>query len=863
MRKHIISLVAVLLMAMPLAAWSQTATRPAVGDGSEESPFEIATAENLARFRDYVNGTYTPDDGESAQFHRKACAKLTADIDMRTVCHPADADNNQEELSWTPISDYAACDNTKSNAWCGIFDGNEHTVSNLYINTKDGYQGLFGLIYGYSSFESVVKNIVFTDVYINNPDGDNAGVVAGYSRYLNVSNVTLQSGRMSVRDYSGGIVGWMDDSKAYLCVNRLPVSGNGGYRVGGIVGIAHHCLIENCANYGNVDSEGNWIGGVAGYAHNEFVIRNCANFGRVEGQRETGGIVGCCSGVTFDNVFASGDVVSMVTDGDSKLGFIVGSISEGRVTFLNHVAYSSGAKIMQNGVEMPATAVGAGTVKSGEAKCYPAESFESGYVAWLLQQNGACWGQKLGSDPFPVLVSGCNVYADGEVDVTCQGEMLSGRFTNTKPEAEGTVKVNHATVTHHPAVPVKCLESGVIEYYECEVCHHKYTDEGMTHEVGDIVVPAPWHDFVDGVCMRCDLRLPVLEEGAAAISVGKVDGDGTNHPSGYNLYMFVAPYDGVLTVYTSGSEDTCGSVWDSGMNMLPVDDNGADDENGNFNLSVCVQKGETYYIGVRKVDGEAIDGKYSITLIGDWPLPKDEFALADGNAYVTAKQLSVASFTYTRTFNNTAWQPLYVPFGMECADWTAQGLEVACVNNFHEYLLDDGTRKVVLEVKKVSKGSIFANTPYLIRAAAVGEKTISLSNITLEKSQSCAIDCSSTTSKYSFTGIYDEKDDLDAGCDYILSGGSIYHSDGALKPQRWYLTVKSLGSLVDAEESVQKLRGISIQVVGEGETTSVESIGVASTCFKALNGIYDLQGRRLNGEPANGVYIKGGKKYVK
>ena len=31
----------------------------------------------------------------------------------------------------------------------------------------------------------------------------------------------------------------------------------------------------------------------------------------------------------------------------------------------------------------------------------------------------------------------------------------------------------------------------------------------------------------------------------------------------------------------------------------------------------------------------------------------------------------------------------------------------------------------------------------------------------------------------------------------------------------------------------------------------------------SLNGIYDLQGRKLSKEPTHGIYIKNGKKYVK
>ena len=102
------------------------------------------------------------------------------------------------------------------------------------------------------------------------------------------------------------------------------------------------------------------------------------------------------------------------------------------------------------------------------------------------------------------------------------------------------------------------------------------------------------------------------------------------------------------------------------------------------------------------------------------------------------------NFTYTRRFAHTDWQPLYVPFAMKSADWTAQGLEVACINNFHEYEQADGSTKVVLEVKKVTTGMLRPNTPYLIRAIEAGDKTITLSDVELAEPANNTIDCAST-----------------------------------------------------------------------------------------------------------------------
>ena len=52
-----------------------------------------------------------------------------------------------------------------------------------------------------------------------------------------------------------------------------------------------------------------------------------------------------------------------------------------------------------------------------------------------------------------------------------------------------------------------------------------------------------------------------------------------------------------------------------------------------------------------------------------------------------------------------------------------------------------------------------------------------------------------------------------------------------------------------------------IYVIGEGYATGIENVNAAEEHIQ--QGIYDLQGRKLNQEPESGIYIKDGKKYVK
>ena len=138
-------------MMLPASVWAQSVTteQPAAGDGTSANPYQIANAAQLAWFRDWVNGTYTPAAGETATKHASACAKLTADINMSTVCSGAIG-------SWDPISRYDLNVN-----WNGTFDGDGHTLSNLYVNMTTQGAGMFG-----RTSNCTIKNITFSRVNI-------------------------------------------------------------------------------------------------------------------------------------------------------------------------------------------------------------------------------------------------------------------------------------------------------------------------------------------------------------------------------------------------------------------------------------------------------------------------------------------------------------------------------------------------------------------------------------------------------------------------------------------------------------------------------------------------------------------------
>ena len=268
------------------------------------------------------------------------------------------------------------------------------------------------------------------------------------------------------------------------------------------------------------------------------------------------------------------------------------------------------------------------------------------------------------------------------------------------------------------------------------------------------------------------------------------------------------------------------------------------------------------FCGIKGNDLELTDdnGKYIAKAV----------TLKDGEAYNSPVDIEVKDLKYARTYAANKWQPLYVPFAMNVEQWTGKGLTVASINNFHEMKLKAGDTQVLLEVKKVTSGSLEPNVPYLILCDAEGEKLLELGATTLSKAEEGSIDCHSVTRNYVFQGKYSTMSGLGASETAIYYGvkdGEMVQltAEDVIGPQNWYLTVTNRPNLYDVDTPLTSAaKAFSIRVIGDGEATGIEDIHVISDEGEnGKQGIFDLQGRKLDAEPTHGIYIKNGKKYVK
>ena len=474
-------LLLVMAILMPYGgAWAQT--KPSCGNGEVDSPYIITTAEELKWFRDEVN-----------RGRNNICAKIADNvevIDMSTVCHAADKSQNLEEVSWEPIG------NT-TNRYMGTFDGNNKTITNLYINANQEYSGLFGYTY-----RSAIKNLTFVNANVTNTNSF-TGILVGYGYGGTYQNImTSTSCEVNGGDGTGGIAGRLAGN-AYNCVNYATVQGK--EQVGGLFSSYDSSTsITACANYGKVTASSQWVGGLVGY-FNSGTIQDCANYGDVKGTNRVGGMAGFVSSGKIQNVFSYGNVSA--TNSTQYIGMAFGS---GSGTTEGMVAYYSGAKLTANGQEKDVKAFGSGTPSEDKATGFTETQLKSGFVAYQLHQNAsseAKWGQNLANDGdiYPVIGSEHTVYADNSL-VNCKThEKISGSFTNNP--SSSAIRYQHGTTIHHAAANATCTEAATKEYWQCQDCQRIYSDSQLTVELTDVTDaehPALGHDNnEDGYCKRC------------------------------------------------------------------------------------------------------------------------------------------------------------------------------------------------------------------------------------------------------------------------------------------------------------------------------------------------------------------------
>ena len=211
-------------------------------------------------------------------------AKLTADITLNKDVLNSDGSLNTSASAnfdeWKPIG-------TSSQPFIGTFDGNNKTISGLYINdsNKDNV-GLFGYIGKNSTATGTVKDVILADSYVRG--NENVGGICGRNNGGTIEQSTNQA---TVTGYEqvGGICGY-NSGNITNCTAGGSVSTTSGDYVGGICGYNTEGTVKSCTSGCTVEGKGISTGGICGY--NWGGLLGCRNTGTVSGKRWVGGVCG-------------------------------------------------------------------------------------------------------------------------------------------------------------------------------------------------------------------------------------------------------------------------------------------------------------------------------------------------------------------------------------------------------------------------------------------------------------------------------------------------------------------------------------------------------------------------------------------
>ena len=163
--------------------------------------------------------------------------KLSSDIDLNGY-------------SWFQIG------TSSTYPFAGNFDGNGKTISNLYIQTKSSYAGLFGYVASGASISNLnMVNVTVDDLSATADGTYSFGAVVGYCPgSVKLDNVTL-SGNIQIGSETGGMY------------------------TGALVGRSKAAKITNCSVVGADGSyvaSNRWAAGIVGYDNGAVAISGCS-----------------------------------------------------------------------------------------------------------------------------------------------------------------------------------------------------------------------------------------------------------------------------------------------------------------------------------------------------------------------------------------------------------------------------------------------------------------------------------------------------------------------------------------------------------------------------------------------------------
>jgi len=260
--------------------------------------------------------------------------------------------------SWNSGAGFVPIGGNPPAIFTGTFDGQGHTISDLYINRPT--MTLVGLF--------------------------------GYSYVATIRNIGLLNVNITGQDLTGGLAGMFNNGTITNAYVTGRVRGNGTMNVvGGLAGGIENSTITSSYATVDVTSSSNYVGGLVGSAYDTSLITNSYATGSVTGATSVGGLVGILNGrSSITNSYSTGSVT-----GTTFAGGLLGSFSSsGAVTNsywntqTSGKTNSAGLAVGKTTEEMKTLSTYTGWNITGTDGAYPTLTFGTGANAAYTWQMG-------------------------------------------------------------------------------------------------------------------------------------------------------------------------------------------------------------------------------------------------------------------------------------------------------------------------------------------------------------------------------------------------------------------------------------------------------------------------------------------
>lgn len=201
-------------------------------------------------------------DGKNYVFAEDANYRLENDLDIGNI-------------NWEPIPNFE-----------GVFDGNNHKITNLTINENleyDGNMHTYGL---FKQLSGIVKNLELENINID------------IKTDLTEIDIDEQLREAWYKYSDGEITNTEYLQICELLENLKEKSARCKPQIGGLAGYCIKGKIENCSISGKINADFRNVGGFIGHTSegNNIKMINCTNYANITAIENAGGLVGCSKG---------------------------------------------------------------------------------------------------------------------------------------------------------------------------------------------------------------------------------------------------------------------------------------------------------------------------------------------------------------------------------------------------------------------------------------------------------------------------------------------------------------------------------------------------------------------------------------